>query len=287
MAYTVDAAFNQFYDAINLSGDHRGTANTRKDHLVGLLKNSFNIVDAFGSGSITRFTALKDHADLDVMVVLHYSKHVQGKQPTAVLQSVRDALGEYRSQVRKNGQAVTLPYTTWPNVDIVPVYYTHDHTGNITHYNVPDSTTETWISSRPKQHADAVEAKATECGANFRKFIKIMKWWNGRHGAYLQSYHIEVMALKALTGNQDDLPWCLYQFFDSCTKLAAAPLFHDLGFSDSYLGAGDRYEAVKRLTAATIKARDAWYETYGGRNKPAAAIEHWKQLFGDKYPAYG
>src|SRR5688572_2190486 len=125
MAYTVEAAFNEFYDAINLSGDHRSTANARKDALISLLSGKFDVLEAFGTGSIPRFTALKGRADVDVMVALHYGKHIKGKTPTQVLQDVREALA-YKTTVRKNGQAVTLYYDTWPNVDVVPVARVQD-----------------------------------------------------------------------------------------------------------------------------------------------------------------
>src|SRR5262245_22478012 len=119
MAYTVEYSFSQFHDAINLGGDYRETANTRRDDIVAKLSKTFAIVEAFATGSIPKFTALKGAADLDVMVVLHFTKHVSGKNPTEVLESVRKAVSEWRTGARKNGQAVTLYYTTWPNVDIV------------------------------------------------------------------------------------------------------------------------------------------------------------------------
>ena len=36
MAHTVDASFKAFYDQINLSGDHRETANTRRNQVAVL-----------------------------------------------------------------------------------------------------------------------------------------------------------------------------------------------------------------------------------------------------------
>jgi Second Messenger Oligonucleotide or Dinucleotide Synthetase domain len=120
MAYTVEASFSDFYERINLPGDHRETANARRDRIVDLLKNDFQILEAFGTGSIPKFTALKGRADLDLMVVLHFGKHVRDKAPSIVLQDVRDSLSAYPTDVRKNGQAVTLYYDTWPNVDIRP-----------------------------------------------------------------------------------------------------------------------------------------------------------------------
>ncbi len=285
MAYTVEAAFQQFYAAINLDGDNRDVANTRKDHIEEVLSKQFTILESFPSGSIPRFTALKGHSDVDVMVALHYAKHIKDKTPTEVLQSVRDALGEYKTNVRKNGQAVTLYYKTWPNVDIVPVVQVANQ-GVVTHYEVPNANTGTWIPSNPKRHSADIDGKASACGYNFRRIIKMVKWWSLTHSDYLQSYHIEVLALKTLAGNLDDTPWEVCQFFEKARPLIAASLWHDQGFVDDYLGNADRQEALKRVDAAIEKSRDAWYALYNEKNAEQA-IRLWRQLFGDKFPAYG
>jgi len=285
MAYSVQSAFDQFYERINLTGDHRATANARRDSIVSLLENHFEILEAFGSGSIPRFTALKSMADLDVTVVLHYGKHIKDKTPTQVLQGVRDALGTYRNQVRKNGQAVTLFYKTWPNVDIVPVSRSADVNGNITHYNVPDANTGAWIESNPKEHASDVDSRAGICGANFRMIIKMIKAWNGAHSNYLQSYHIEVMALKTFQSSLSDLPWDVYWAFKSFKELVANPLYHRRGYADAYLTPSDRFEVSRRLTTAMATAQMAWY--LGNKGDTAEAIKSWLQVFGGSFPAYG
>ncbi len=145
MAYTVAVSFDKFRENIELTGDHRDTANRRKDDIVESLKNDLTILEAFPSGSIPRYTAVTGYADLDVIVVLHYGKHIKDKKPSQVLQAVRDTLAEYKTNVRKNGQAVTLHYKTWPNVDIVPVSRTTNSDGSVNHYNVPNMNDETWI----------------------------------------------------------------------------------------------------------------------------------------------
>jgi hypothetical protein len=287
MAYTVESSFNQFFDAINLSGDHRETANARKDKIISILGNTFSILEAFPSGSIPKYTALKDHADLDVIVALHYSKHIKGKSPKDVLQSVQDCLAEYKTNVRKNGQAVTLYYKTWPNVDVVPVSRYEDNNGNITHYNVPDSNTGVWIPSRPKNHANAIETKSSECGTNFRRIIKMIKWWNRCHSNYLQSYHIEVLALKVFDGNLDDTPWHVFQFFEKARALLQSSLFYDLGYVDDYLSYSDRQEVIMRLDTAISKSGNAWHCTYDKNSDHKTAIQIWRQIFGERFPTYG
>lgn len=287
MAYTVTYSFTLFYEAINLSGDHREIANKRKDRIVELLKNKFDILDAFSLGSIPKFTALTGHADLDVMVVLHYGKHIKDKTPSQVLQSIREHLGKVEANVRRNGQAVTLKYTKWPHVDIVPVSKTVDVNGNITHYNVPNSNTGEWIKSRPKAHAADLIDKAKECGENFKKIIKMIKCWNIYHGNYLQSYHIEVIALKVLSGKLDDLTWCIFQFFEKSKELLQAYLWHDTGYVDDYLSHSERVEVLKRIDTAIEKSSHAYLCTFNGNDDHKTAITLWKSIFGENFPAYG
>jgi tRNA nucleotidyltransferase (CCA-adding enzyme) len=90
MPYTVPVSFDKFRENIELAGDHREIAAARRDRIVSLLKSNLTILDAFPTGSIAKFTAVKGHADLDVMVVLHYGNHCKDKRPSEVLQTVRD-----------------------------------------------------------------------------------------------------------------------------------------------------------------------------------------------------
>ena len=79
MPYTVAVSFEKFYENINLDGDFRSIANTRRDDIVKMLEKNFTIVEAFSTGFIPKFTALKSAADVDVMVApmnQHQSRHI-------------------------------------------------------------------------------------------------------------------------------------------------------------------------------------------------------------------
>jgi len=92
MAYTIPVAFDTFLSSIALSGDHRDTAERRREHLVSLLEAKFTVLDTIPTGSILHGTAVAGTADLDIITVLHYGKHIQNRSPKAVLESIRDAL---------------------------------------------------------------------------------------------------------------------------------------------------------------------------------------------------
>ncbi len=120
MALTTSRAFSEFIRNISLTDAQAAVAEGRRSRIVELLGDTFNILDSFPTGSMIRGTALRCISDLDIFVVLHYGKHIQSKTPRAVLESVRDALSEYRNHLtKKNGQAVTLYFDAPPN-DLPP-----------------------------------------------------------------------------------------------------------------------------------------------------------------------
>ncbi len=286
MPYTVAVSFDKFISNISISGNQQSTSTSRRESVVSLLKKDFDILESFATGSIPKRTAVRG-SDLDVMVVLHYGKHIKDRLPSQVLQTVQKTLSGYTTSVRRNGQAVTLKFKTWPDVDIVPVSRTVNDDGTVNHYDVPNMNNETWIDSRPKLHAANIADRASSYGPEFRRTIRIIKWWNKQHRGYLQSYHIEVLAFKILTGSFSGYPWAVYNFFDEASKLVESSLWHDTGYVDNYLSYSDRQEALKRLRTARSKASDAWYKTYGSNDDHKGAIEIWKQIFGDQFPAYG
>lgn len=287
MSYTIESAFDIYYQRINLSTDYRALAATRRDHIISMLGRKLNVITAFANGSITKFTALSNHADLDIFVVLHFGAHCSGKSPADVLMLVRDAL-ENKPSVRRNGQAVTLKYDSFPNVDVVPIFFT-SHDGrryeDSQYLSVPDMNTGKWIRSTPEEHSKLIDASASVRGANFRRIIKMLKHWNWKHGNVLSSYHIEVLALKHLPTSLTDLPWDIYQFFQSMTTSMDVRLFHQHSYVDEYLSTAQRADAVNRLSTACGLAREAWL--HGFTNQVELSINSWHRLFGEQFPTYG
>lgn len=292
MARTVKAAFEEFHNRINITGDHRETCRARKDALVTHMKKAMTILDSFQSGSIPKYTALKSISDLDVMVVLHFGKHCKDKKPSEVLATTRSSLSLYKTGARRNGQAVTVTYETWPNVDVVPVYRVTDN-DTLLHYCIPDMNTETWIKAKPVLHANRIEELAGSRGPEFRKIVKMMKWWNQVNGNYLQSYHIEVLAVQHLSAFSD-WPWTVYQFIDKMhaaisTCFLPPCLLYDGSYADQYLTLSNRNTVSAKLSAAKADALSAWYATTASNpyKSEEAAIGYWRRVFGERFPAYG
>ncbi len=284
MALTVGGAFYDFYSAINLSSEYRDLANTRRDWVVRRLQaGGLSIVESYSMGSIPRYTALKDHADLDVMVVLDYYRHIDGSKPSSVLSTVRTALGTGAGHIRRNGQAVTITFDSWPNVDVVPAARYNDTNGHVARYEIPDMNREVWLKSNPPQHSRDILAAATNRGPNFRRVITMLKDWNRRQDVKLQSYHLEVIALK-LSMDWSDEPWAIFQWFDDARGMVDSCWHADQDVS-RYLSYDRRVRVKAQLAATTNVARSAWHAGYQGDCQQAVTL--WKSIFGMRFPSYG
>lgn len=284
MPYLVDTCFREFYSAINLPGDHRTVANERLSNVVGHLKE-LNIIESFASGSIPRYTAVSGHADLDAIIVLHYSKHIKDRKPSQVLQLVRDQLSKYSTNLRRNGQAVTLYYNDWPNVDVVPVSKVSNN-GELLYYEVPNMRTETWLRSRPKLHSINLKERAGSAGEKFRQVITMVKFWNFQNSRWLQSYHIEAAAMESIHSD-DTYSWLVYYFFQKLHQAVQGTLYY-LGDSvDDYLTWERRRVLSELLAGVANKAQAAWYCTHNGGDSHQEAIKIWGEIFGSKFPKYG
>jgi Second Messenger Oligonucleotide or Dinucleotide Synthetase domain len=286
MAWTVPYAFDEFYSNINLPGEHRTLANTRKDWILRRIGTSLEILDSFPMGSIPRFTALKDHADLDVMIVLHYGKHIKDKKPSSVLSQVKSALGAGAGSVRRNGQAVTMKFASWPDVDVVPASRVTSEDGNLSHYIIPDMNREQWIQTKPNLHSRRMIDASSERGANFRRIVKMAKYWNQRQEVSIQSYHLEVIALEMSIGDWPDTGWAVYNWFKKAEN-SLDWLWHDGKDVTEYLSFERAQKAKNQITGAKNKALTAWYHTSSGHSDHREAIRVWRSLFGTNFPSYG
>jgi hypothetical protein len=195
----------------------------------------------------------------------------------------------YRATTRTNGQAVTLHFATWPKVDVVPAAQVVDGRGRVMEYCIPDANRDAWIYTKPKTHDREMALAASARGGEFRQAVKMLKEWNRAHSGLMQSYHLEVLALRILIAGvlAGGFPWAFTTFFKQAAQMTRAPLWHHGNRVDDYVDARRRAAVVQRLDTAHTRARRAWYLTFGSHNNHRQAIGIWQRVFGDRFPRYG
>lgn len=185
--------------------------------------------------------------------------------------------------VKKNGQAVTLYYTKWPNVDIVPASRVSNSDGTVDHYNIPDMTRGTWLQTRPRRHNKAMAGLSLKQ----RQMIQMLKCWNSAHSDIMQSYHLAVLVMS-LPDVTSEWSFEIRYFFEEATKKADGPLHHPKDEDnevDSYLDYSSRAGLKDRLELAGSRAASA--ETAVARGDAEEAMRLYRVIFGEKFPAYG
>lgn len=278
--YLMSTSFDRLLGNITVPGDARRVANGRRDRITGLLADAFTTLGAFATGSMVRGTGLNGVSDVDVMLVLHYGNHVKGKTPRQLLEDVREVLSKYNAKiVKKNGQAVTLYFTTWPNVDIVPAYQIQ---GASEILKIPNANTGNWISTSPTTHDRAMAMLPVRR----RQLVRMVKCWNHAHSSFLESFHLEQIALQAGVAHdgapwaEDDWPWALKGYFEKAIDLTTPAAT----ISESY-GTAEWVELRSRLARGRDLSTEAWHAVR--RADIEDAVDRCRILFGGDFPAYG
>lgn len=257
------------------------------------MESGLSVSDSFLTGSYRRHTLippLKD-ADIDIVVVLavSYFNNYNGSNggQAGLLDLVKRTLRRTYSQtpdISRNGQAVTIRFTDF-TVDVVPAFYRQG--GG---YLIPNSISQTWISTDPARHIEILSAANQSHGGDLVPLIRMIKAWNRGHSALFRSFHLEVLTLQILNNVRiTDFPSGIRYFFDKARSLVTQQNPDPAGYGGdvgAYLNTQAKItEAVAKFQSAYDIARRA--EDHAARGNTNLAIGTWRALLGEYFPAYG
>jgi hypothetical protein len=293
MANTVQQSFVDFRRNLEITTLQASTVSTRQTGVREVIEADLQVLDSFLTGSYSRATMiapLKD-ADVDIFIVLdpkyYHNYNGQNGGPAGLLDLVkRTLLKTYKStpKISRSGQAVTIKFSDF-EVDVVPGFRR-----NGGGYLIPDSLSGTWLSTDPKQHVDLMSASNKLHDGDLVPLIKMIKAWNRSHSAYFRSFHLEVLALEIFTNvTITDFPSGVRFYFQKGLPLVAQKNLDPAGYGDDvgrYINSSQKIEEAKaKFQLAYDRALKA--EDYAGRGGVTNAVDMWRKLFGDYFPAYG
>ena len=285
MAFTVQDSFEEFIRNISISCDYSDMIEERTNLVIKLLNKKFEALEIFPVGSLVTYTAIKGHINIDIVLVLHYSKYIRKQEPLALLKMIKRTLANYKVQItRKNTHAVTLKFNSPPNVNIIPA--SKVSADNVfSHYNIPSTDKDIWIPSNPKVHTQKMRDLSFYKG----QLVQIIKEWNLYHSSCLSSFHIDNMALTYEDKVNSDLPWHVCKFFKHMYDELETNMINPNGlgsYVDDYLDSYTREEILKVIERTITKTYDAWYEVYSDKSHKMS-IEIYRECFGERFPKYG
>jgi hypothetical protein len=287
MVTTVAEAFRQFRTNLEITSLQESTTSTRQSNVRDAVARDFSVLESFLTGSYRRNTMIAplSTADVDVFVVLDPKYYAIGNQQ-ALLSTVMGTLKkEYKKtpKIKPDGQAVTITFTDF-KVDVVPGFY---RTGG--GYLIPDANAGRWIPTDPKKHVDIWTASNKAHNGSLVPLIKMMKCWNRANGDLFRSFHLEVLVRNVLTDvTIVDFPSGVRWVLDKMRAKVWTKIADPAGYSDDVASHLSKPEADRIIAVLTNACRSAVAaETYAASGYVRSAIDEWRSIFGDYFPAYG
>lgn len=294
MATTIPQSFLKLKQNLEITGFQESTVSTRQTNIRNVIEAGMDVVDSFLTGSYSRKTMIAPlkEADVDIFIQLdakyfhHYNNGQNGGQ-AGLLDLVKRTLKKTYTRtpdISRNGQAVTIRFEDFV-VDVIPGFSRQG--GG---YLIPNSVTNTWLSTDPKKHVQIMSAYNQAHNGDLVPLIKMVKGWNASIGTYFRSFHLEVLALEILDGvTISDFPSGVRYYFDKGRTVIRGKNLDPAGYGDDlgkYIDTQQKVqEAVEKFELAYDRAIKA--EDYARRGYIQSAVEMWIKVFGDYFPAYG
>lgn len=293
MATTIPQAFLGLKANLEITGLQKTIVATRQTNVRAVLEAGLEVEDSFLTGSYSRNTMIAPlkEADVDVFVVLpaRYFHHYQNQNggPAGLLDFVKRTLLKTYTRtpdIGRNGQAVTIRFDDFV-VDVVAGIRRQG--GG---FLIPNSITQQWLSTDPKRHVDIMTAANQQHRGELVPLVKMIKGWNRSSGDDFRSFHLEVLTLQILQNvNITDYSSGVRYVFDKARTLVTQQNADPAGYGGDvggYLNTQEKVrEAVTKLQTAYDRAIRAEESARRGMNRDA--IDTWKRVFGDYFPAYG
>jgi len=292
MPLTITDSFARLRSNLEITDLQSALVSTRQQTVRKTIDNGMKVVDDFLTGSYARSTMISplSEADIDIFVCLdpsyftHFNGHNGG--PAGLLDLAKKTIRQTyitTPDISRNGQAVTIRFSDFV-VDVV-VGFNRQGGG----YLIANSVGNFWLQTDPKRHVVIMGEANKYHRGNLVPLIKMIKSWNKGNGSFFRSFHLEVLALEALRGvTITDFPSGLRFFFQKAQSLVRGTNKDPAGYGDDigrYITQSTVDEASRKFQGAFNSAAAA--EQYGNRGQIREALEIWRHLLPNHFPAYG
>lgn len=292
MATTLNQAFNEYKSRLEITDLQESKVADRKNTLISNYKKELSLHpdEAKVIGSWKRNTMMRylREADVDVMIILHYSQHKDWETGPGTVSCLskfkRIAESYYPDSTSKIDQnCVTIKFQEF-RIDVIPAFcYEGDY------YKIPDTHKREWISTNPKGFSDLITQVNANMDESFVPIIKMVKGWNREEGWPIKSYHLECMLYHHYKSYRQKYTYnsTLKRFFECLPTYLQTPCYDPIYGQriDDYFSAEGQAQAWRKARSASMIAKEA--EGYGSKGHIREAIQCWESLFGEFFPSYG
>jgi Second Messenger Oligonucleotide or Dinucleotide Synthetase domain len=294
VATTIKQAFDEYASNLELRSRQVTLVSERRTNVVRALRQSLSlhpeeskVIGSWDRHTLTRYLS---EGDVDVMVILSYSDNKQWDNSGGTIKALnrfRDILDIAYPDTpkRRDRNCITMQFSEF-RLDVVPAFSNKDG-----YYEIPDSVRRRWVKTDPFTFAEKITNVNTAMEGTFVPLIKMVKGWNREVGWPIRSFHLECLLYHHYRSYAQSYSYSstMNVFFSKLSGYLGSRCYDPVQGDqvDSYLDEGGtrtRAGAIRKARAAATKAAEA----YNDQEKyPAVAIDEWKDLLGEFFPAYG
>lgn len=256
-------------------------------------------------GSYAQHLSVGDVKDVDFLIRVDVDTN-DDATAREVLRDLKDALddlpealgytGATDFDITRNRRSVHVTFEQEDfHLDVVPCVAPDGFEGPIF---VPDWGFKKWVSSHPLGVVTLIKDLEAEHPGKFRNLTKLLKHFRNTHMAYMKpkSYWMVAMAIDAVRNDHIDTTKPLAVTFDQllnylydkyypiyCRTDDATPNIKDpmLGHNVSWNWSRNAFEAFMRR----LEDGKGWTERALAADDKDTAIDLWRKVFGDAFPA--
>ncbi|MYT10792.1 MULTISPECIES: hypothetical protein [Streptomyces] len=294
----IDDAFDAFQKTVNEDIDKTRLARERRDLFKAALGGEPDVLETFGSGSLSRSTQLKPIHDVDIIAIYDPDEHPEWGNDGP---SAEDALKHIRGQVNRllsqssgtHGNVVR--HTLLRNHAVKcflddpddPEAFTVDVMAALRQADgsllIPEKLTTRWVPADPK-YLIAQVADHHRDWSHFRPLVRVLKQW--RHTApvegRIKSLVMEVLALNCMprSGNRSE---GLKTFFTAAAVQVNEGVWDPAGLCGEIQPDLDRAGLSAAFAEAADVAERACAAAAEGDTDDALRL--WQAILGEDFPA--
>lgn len=289
-------AFDKFQREVDADPAHVEEAREREAAFITALKSDASVVEVVQSGSLARRTQLDPIHDVDLIAVFDPDAHPEwgangtssADALTVVHDLVRSTLGVAEGthsrlvRIAKPRDRAVKCFVDDPDddhpftVDVMPALRNADDT-----LLIPSAHSESWNTANPEYLIDEVQQRQAEW-SQFRAMVRVLKRWRHDCGTDVKSLVMEVLALDYLP-RQTNRPNALRQFFVAAAYNVLNGVNDPADLCGPIQPSLDLNALQEALSSAGDEATLAMEAAARGDND--AAQQHWRNIFGDGFPA--
>jgi len=289
MAKTVEEGFQIFHSRLTPTGVESEAAKRHRSSIEACLKDNFEIMRFFRTGSFGNGTSIRGYSDVDYFASIPTKNLKQNSDAT--LRVVQDALDARfpNTGVTLRTPAVLVPFgmDATESTEVVPADFTTKDKNGYHIYEIADGAGG-WMKSSPDAHNAYVADVDGKLSNKVKPLVRFLKAWKYYRNVPISSFYSELRVAMYASGENSivysiDVKNILKMLWDNQLSAIQDPKGIS-GYIYPCSTDAKKSDALSKLETALVhaqKARDA-----EKAEKINDAFYWWNLIFDGHFPAY-